>query len=91
MAILIVLLLIAVGYASHITAGITGCIACIVEDMCCDILFISANRALIPMAILIVLLLVAVSYHSHIAAGVASCIARVVEDMSSYVLLFMTY
>ena len=35
MAILIVLLLIAVSYASHIAAGVAGCVACIIEDVSC--------------------------------------------------------
>ena len=41
MAILIVFLLIVVGYDSHIAAGVTGRVACIIEDMSRDILLIA--------------------------------------------------
>ena len=58
MAILIVLLLIAVGYTSHTTAGIAGRVTSVVKDVCTVAYLAMAFWAFKPMAILIVLLLV---------------------------------
>ena len=69
------LLLVVVGYASCIAAGVTGCVAGIIEDVCSNILSISANLTFIPVTILIMLLLVVVGYASCIAAGVTGCVA----------------
>ena len=45
------------------------------KNMCCNILPISADCALIPVTILIVLLLIVVSYASHITTKIASRVA----------------
>ena len=80
------LLLIAVGYHSCITAGIAGCVACIVKDVSCDILLIATDCALVPVAILIVLLLIVVSYRSCITTSIAGCITGVIESMHCHIL-----
>ena len=75
MTILIVLLLIAVGYASCITASIACRITSVIKDVCSDILLIATDSALIPVIYFVIFLLVAVGYASCITASVAGCIA----------------
>ena len=79
---IIVLLLVVVGDASYITAGIAGCITSIIKNMRCDILLISTDFTLIPVIYFIVLLLVAVSYRSCIATSITGCITGIVENVN---------
>ena len=85
---LVMLLLVAVSYASCITTSIACRIASVVKDMCCNILLIAADFAFKPVICIVVLLFVIVSYRSCITTGVAGRIAGVVEDVSCDVFLF---
>ena len=77
----VMLLLVAVGYASYIAAGVAGCITSIIKCVNRYVFLVMAYRAFIPMVRFVMLLLVVVGYVSHITTSIACRVTGVVEDM----------